>query len=731
MYWPDTQTGVDVQPARKPVASAVRKFFTEGGLGQPPTVPGGDWFNQVTNELLNVLAAAGIDPSKVDDDQLLQAIQTLSIADLTLEGVLEEDPSWGDVPAYKDGGLGGEMNAQAQALVARFAELESMRGADRIGTSDGSTVAGRLLALKRVSPVESRFAGGADPTGVADSTDALEACINYCAPFEWKGSVSATKAAMGNVIAAISGFGKFRITRPLKVNPFLVITADHVGGFFGQNGGFQIIVDFDDKNGFALDAAPYNESGVRELGKIASRTDWDDGHYTGCPGFSMFGVDVVVKSGRNLRGTLNRCMMQQSHIHRCSLIGANVGVQNSTSWGGSLRDNHIIARAIPLLNANDMTVDDQQNNYLTVSGNKPTAAEFDYPNYPEPSLVGKTCCVYNSYGHPVHKNNIWEGGQIGAMCTNASSMHLDDNYVEGATFEYILAAHTVAVKLSLSWAIAANAKLIHARGASVELEVNHAAYLNVSTAAIADADGYSVINLKGLKTRGLGWYLLKMPYLTVANYEDAIVDGVRSIFVSPNGNDANSGLHVDTPVQTLQTAISRVHKTAINRIYVNGRVATKYMYPNGENVSNTTIAAKHLEIVANGDTPTLVVGQDWDEVHAIPHRIERVSIEGVAVELPSAAGSRKIFIPGDGSKNVQLTSVAVQSGGTVALIGPAYGRSCLTTLECRDSSLPCVLQDHYGTGSGWAWIDVAVNTSVTGGSVGSVTSKKISSALYP
>ncbi|MDM5074714.1 tail fiber domain-containing protein [Aeromonas bestiarum] len=80
MYWPDTQTGVDVEPARKPVASAVRKYFTEGGAGTPPTVPGGDWFNQFTNEMLNVLAAAGIEPSKTDDDQLLLAIQTISKA---------------------------------------------------------------------------------------------------------------------------------------------------------------------------------------------------------------------------------------------------------------------------------------------------------------------------------------------------------------------------------------------------------------------------------------------------------------------------------------------------------------------------------------------------------------------------------------------------------------------------------------------------------------------------
>lgn len=78
MYWPDTGTGVDTEPARKPVASAVRKYFTEGGVGVPPTVPGGDWFNAITNEVLNVLAAAGIDPSKNDDDQLLQAIQITS-----------------------------------------------------------------------------------------------------------------------------------------------------------------------------------------------------------------------------------------------------------------------------------------------------------------------------------------------------------------------------------------------------------------------------------------------------------------------------------------------------------------------------------------------------------------------------------------------------------------------------------------------------------------------------
>ncbi|MGK4473793.1 SGNH/GDSL hydrolase family protein [Aeromonas molluscorum] len=77
MYWPDRGSGVPVEPDRKPVLSAVRQFFTEGGPGVPPTVPGGDWFNQITNELLNVLAAAGIEPNKVDDSQLEAAIRFL------------------------------------------------------------------------------------------------------------------------------------------------------------------------------------------------------------------------------------------------------------------------------------------------------------------------------------------------------------------------------------------------------------------------------------------------------------------------------------------------------------------------------------------------------------------------------------------------------------------------------------------------------------------------------
>lgn len=139
MYWPDTGTGVDTEPARKPVASAVRKFFTEGGAGLPPTVPGPDWFNQITNELLNVLAQAGIAPDKATDTQLLEAIESISTGGFSIVGVLAPEAVNSPVPAY----LNNEMNRQAQALLNRLEKLRqdlaSAGGASMVGAGSGET----------------------------------------------------------------------------------------------------------------------------------------------------------------------------------------------------------------------------------------------------------------------------------------------------------------------------------------------------------------------------------------------------------------------------------------------------------------------------------------------------------------------------------------------------------------------------------------------------------------
>jgi len=80
MYWLDNDSGVTTPPAIPPVASATRKWFTEGGAGEQPSWPGGEWFNMMTDELLQVLTLGGIAPDKADHTQLAKAIQAIAFS---------------------------------------------------------------------------------------------------------------------------------------------------------------------------------------------------------------------------------------------------------------------------------------------------------------------------------------------------------------------------------------------------------------------------------------------------------------------------------------------------------------------------------------------------------------------------------------------------------------------------------------------------------------------------
>lgn len=79
-FWIDTGTGVSSDPGVTPVVSTTRQYASEGGPGIPPTIPGPEWFNMVTGELLAVLEKAGISPDKSDQAQLSKAISKISLS---------------------------------------------------------------------------------------------------------------------------------------------------------------------------------------------------------------------------------------------------------------------------------------------------------------------------------------------------------------------------------------------------------------------------------------------------------------------------------------------------------------------------------------------------------------------------------------------------------------------------------------------------------------------------
>ena len=80
MYWLDNNTGISTAPTPPAVISLTKKFFTNGGLGEQPSIPEDFWFNMVQEELLGVLAMAGIAPVKSDLGQLAKAIQSIAFS---------------------------------------------------------------------------------------------------------------------------------------------------------------------------------------------------------------------------------------------------------------------------------------------------------------------------------------------------------------------------------------------------------------------------------------------------------------------------------------------------------------------------------------------------------------------------------------------------------------------------------------------------------------------------
>ena len=90
MFPIDTPSASPTLPAPKPAGTP--GHFTDGDprTGQQATIPGADWFNQVDQELLNVLVAAGIAPDKNNRAQLAAAISAMIAA-----GAGETGVPWG------------------------------------------------------------------------------------------------------------------------------------------------------------------------------------------------------------------------------------------------------------------------------------------------------------------------------------------------------------------------------------------------------------------------------------------------------------------------------------------------------------------------------------------------------------------------------------------------------------------------------------------------------------
>ncbi|EOD3185652.1 gp53-like domain-containing protein [Citrobacter freundii] len=139
MYHVDNSTGVPVMPQPSPVTSETELFFTEGGNGVPPTYPGPDWFNAIQSELLNILRAAGLDPDKMDNTQILAALKKLFLSRSTPFGDIKADGAAEIETALSNLGLGKTDSPEFGGLKAPSITLRDGK-ISLTSSTDGTTL---------------------------------------------------------------------------------------------------------------------------------------------------------------------------------------------------------------------------------------------------------------------------------------------------------------------------------------------------------------------------------------------------------------------------------------------------------------------------------------------------------------------------------------------------------------------------------------------------------------
>ncbi|MFZ5385854.1 integrase, partial [Enterobacter roggenkampii] len=117
MYHVDNSTGVPVMPNPSPVTSKTVLFFTEGGNGVPPTYPGPDWFNIIQSELINILRAAGLEPDKMDNTQILAALKKLFLRRSNPFGDIKADGAAAIATALSNLGFVGSLTSPGYAVI--------------------------------------------------------------------------------------------------------------------------------------------------------------------------------------------------------------------------------------------------------------------------------------------------------------------------------------------------------------------------------------------------------------------------------------------------------------------------------------------------------------------------------------------------------------------------------------------------------------------------------------
>lgn len=566
----------------------------------------------------------------------------------------------------------------------------------------------------------------------SDSTLPIQAAINYAAPYEWAGSVALTKNSL-RTNCSIIGNGNYRVTGTIKINPFVKIEASSRGGFSSNGSGLGIFGDFTDPSKYLLDTAPMFAGGARPLGRSYGRNDWEgsstEDNSVGCMGWFLLGLNIQMIRGQS-KGALNRQIAMESVVKYCR-IGNGLsyeGVRTEVTWGGELSQNNIVGSAYAIRNGNDVTTDDQTNNYCSISGTKPNALEYDYVVWPEPSLQGFTACIMSVVADAHIRANTCEKGQIG-LAAITGLLYDDGGYYEGIT-DYIYASHTSSLSLRPEWIFCAEADLIYAKGSSGS---NH----------IVDMTACNEANLAGLGlvgsfvSRGVvlqgSTRVINLTHNSRFEYSDIAVNGDVNIYVSSEGSDASSGYSSSYPVLTIQEAFTRCQKGKNNIINFgeNETITTKYNY---SDVNVTSKLFDGLKAVVKMNSGVLSVGASSNQTHCIALTNSAITFQDGLIDLSLSASVdnyRSFLRVRKGSTCFQLNNVSVVGSGKV-LFGSQYGDNGHANINMDSVILGSGVEftNKSTTNKSFSWIETSTQVTNNGAVVGSASDGLIYSTTF-
>lgn len=560
------------------------------------------------------------------------------------------------------------LNSDIQGLVSNLA---SSSGSSLVGFIQPSVSAvARTVQDKLRESVsifdfipESEHAAILNYTSTYDCADAIEAAQEYLSPFPWLGSVAATKAGITGGTAKLNfPGGRYRITRTVKLNPYVEFVGQITPFFFGTTGS-QIYADFDGRDLFALDTAPWDTTGQRQLGKAWLSTDFDGGVITGCMGQRIRYMRITCASGRNIKGGINVTGAAPFFLEDSCIDGFNIGTKITSSWVGHVRGNFIKARAIGIWTDEGVNQFKSWGNYLGPTGVKPTSTDFDWPTTPIAGYPTATRSFFMSQGWITSDGDTLESWDVNYMTTICVAFRAVNTYIEGTAMTcYVM--HDTKGYIQPNNINASSAKLTDTLGKGRTKEIIfELTQMRQGALNIASLGTTSPVNCGITLTGSPNVGIYQTSGFTVPEFD---FPNLLNIYVdSTNGNDGNQGYHPSYPVQNLMTAFARCREGCLNVVNLQaGR--DYYTTALGGNDWDTFITNFDIRVqpTGSGATPNIRIPYDSGTSRMIPLAFKncRVQIQvPVLDDVPTnttvAPGFRALFNLG-GLNTLRFTSTA-------------------------------------------------------------------------